>query len=206
MSNRSDIQAIYGQRAELIAERLREFARVPRGKRFYELAFCLMTPQSRAANAWAIQQKLEAMNFFENPRDISGLLGSREHYVRFHNQKSRNILAAAERFMEIEALLDSDLINIEKRRELVRLVRGMGFKEASHFLRNIGYRGLAILDRHILKLLLRYGAFEAIPPVATEKNYLAAEAEFFRFAGEVNIDPDELDLLFWSEQTGEILK
>jgi len=44
--------------------------------------------------------------------------------------------------------------NPEATREfLVKEVKGVGYKESSHYLRNIGYRNLAILDRHILNNL-----------------------------------------------------
>ena len=82
----------------------------------------------------------------------------------------------------------------------------MGWKEASHFLRNIGNRDLAILDRHILKNLVRTGALERLPKSLTPKTYLAIEEKFAAFSKRVNIPMDELDLLFWSMETGEILK
>jgi len=36
--------------------------------------------------------------------------------------------------------------------------------------------------------------------------YLAVEQELIRFAREIKIDFDELDLVLWSMKTGEILK
>jgi N-glycosylase/DNA lyase len=88
----------------------------------------------------------------------------------------------------------------------VENVKGLGYKESSHFLRNIGYRNLAILDRHILKNLEKFGAIRTIPKSLTRKQYLKLEKQFHRFADAVGIPLDELDLLFWSLETGEILK
>jgi N-glycosylase/DNA lyase len=85
-------------------------------------------------------------------------------------------------------------------------VKGMGWKEASHFLRNIGYRDLAILDRHILRNLKLHGVIRSYPASLTPKRYLAIEKAFERFASAVGIPMDELDLLFWSRETGTILK
>ncbi|MFI5201154.1 MAG: DNA lyase, partial [Candidatus Kapaibacterium sp.] len=79
-------------------------------------------------------------------------------------------------------------------------------KEASHFLRNIGVRGLAILDRHILKHLKRLGVIKLIPTSLTKKRYLEIEKRWKKFADRVGISIDELDLLFWSIETGEIRK
>jgi N-glycosylase/DNA lyase len=88
----------------------------------------------------------------------------------------------------------------------VRNVRGLGWKEASHFLRNIGWHDLAILDRHILRNLVRHGVLRSVPATLTRSRYLAIERKFRQFAGAVGISMDELDLLFWSRATGEILK
>jgi N-glycosylase/DNA lyase len=79
-------------------------------------------------------------------------------------------------------------------------------KEASHFLRNIGVRGLAILDRHIFRHLIRLQVIRAMPKSLTKKRYLSIEKKWHRFADDVGISLDELDLLFWSMETGEIRK
>ena len=89
---------------------------------------------------------------------------------------------------------------------LVANVKGLGLKEASHFLRNIGRRDLAILDRHILKNLRYHGLLRTLPRTLNVRRYLATERRFRCFAAEVGIPMDELDLLFWSRETGQILK
>jgi N-glycosylase/DNA lyase len=84
---------------------------------------------------------------------------------------------------------------------------GFGLKEASHFLRNIGSEfDLAILDRHIIKNLLRYGVIDEIPKSLTKKQYLMIEERMKKFSKKIGIPLAELDLLFWSEETGEIFK
>jgi N-glycosylase/DNA lyase len=90
--------------------------------------------------------------------------------------------------------------------EIMRAVNGFGMKEASHFLRNIGFRGLTILDRHILKLLVVCCVYTKAPEVNTVAKYLKVENEFLNFAQKEGYNVDELDLLFWSMKTGEILK
>lgn len=83
----------------------------------------------------------------------------------------------------------------------------MGYKEASHFLRNIGLADdLAILDRHILKNLKIFGIIEEIPKSLSKKKYLEIEEKMRNLANEVNIPLSHLDLLFWSKETGEIFK
>jgi len=63
--------------------------------------------------------------------------------------------------------------NKDMREWLIRSIRGIGYKEASHFLRNIGLgENLAILDRHILKNLKFFGVIEEIPASLPKKNIL----------------------------------
>ena len=85
-------------------------------------------------------------------------------------------------------------------------IKGIGYKEASHFLRNIGYRGYAILDKHILRTLHECGVLASPQPPTTKKKYLATEEQMRNFAAQLTINFDELDLLLWSNKTGEILK
>ena len=87
-----------------------------------------------------------------------------------------------------------------------RCIKGLGYKEASHFLRNVGFCGYAILDKHILRSLAELGIIESPQPPATRARYLTVEERLRRFARDVGIDFDELDLVLWSARTGEILK
>jgi N-glycosylase/DNA lyase len=87
-----------------------------------------------------------------------------------------------------------------------RRVKGLGYKEASHFLRNIGLSGYAILDKHILRSLAEVGVIESPEPPTTRARYLATEERLKGFARTTRIDFDELDLVLWSMKTGEILK
>lgn len=87
-----------------------------------------------------------------------------------------------------------------------RRIKGLGYKESSHFLRNIGFRGYAILDKHILWSLAELGEIDAPDPPTTRARYLETEDRLRQFARRVQIDFDELDLVLWSMKTGEILK
>jgi N-glycosylase/DNA lyase len=87
-----------------------------------------------------------------------------------------------------------------------RRIKGLGYKESSHYLRNVGYRGYAILDKHILRCLAELGVVETPDPPTTRSRYLAAEEKLREFARRARIDFDELDLVLWSMKTGEILK
>ena len=189
-----------------IRARLDDFARVSEGEYFYELAYCLLTPQSSAVNAGATVERLRSADLLGSDVDPTAALFSKDHYIRFHNTKARNLLEAKRNLPAILSALRAGVPPGEKRTWLVVNVRGLGWKEASHFLRNIGYRNLAILDRHILRNLRRHAVIRALPKSLTPRRYMAIEENFRRFAEAIGIPMDELDLLFWSRETGEILK
>ncbi len=93
------------------------------------------------------------------------------------------------------------------RNHLAERILGMGYKESSHFLCNIGKGSeLAILDRHILANLRSLGVISAIPPHMTANKYLHIEKKVEKFSAETKIPLSHLDLFFWAEQTGEIFK
>ncbi len=189
-----------------ILVRLDDFSRVPATEYFYELVYCLLTPQSSAVNAAKAVEELRKADFLGRDVDASAILFRKEHYIRFHNTKARHLLEAKKNLPGILAALGGGDAPEELRRWCIRNVKGLGWKEASHFLRNIGYRDLAILDRHILRNLRRHRVIRTLPKSLTPARYVSIERKFRSFAGEIGIPMDELDLLFWSRQTGEILK
>lgn len=206
----ADLLELYNQRREAIRTRLADFAAVPQESWFYELCYCLLTPQSRAVHADSVVRALIESRFYETGGDVLHLLRNKDTYIRFHNVKHKRLHAIREAWPEIDTLImhaTPDMQGAEDVRvALVHQVGGLGMKEASHFLRNIGFRGLAILDRHLLTNLVRCEVYFEVPRVASASQYLGVEADFRCLSDAVSIDLDELDLLFWSAQTGVILK
>lgn len=201
------LRLTYDTQRSMIEERLAEFAAVSPQLYFYELAYCLLTPQSSAANAWKVQQKLMELEFREKIINPEPILRDPRHYIRFHTTKSRHLLAMKQQFETIRSCISGADPPRVKRQWLADNVLGLSYKESTHFLRNIGKNGsLAILDRHILKHLLRHGIIPEIPPTLTKKRYLEIEAAFQAFADQIQIPVNALDLLFWSSETGIILK
>jgi len=194
------------EKRNLIRKRLREFACVPAVDYFYELAYCLLTPQSSAFNADRVVNILRHDNFLETSFNPEPVLRKKEHYVRFHRTKAKRLLELRSRFPIVATRLAEGGEPETIREWLVGNVKGLGWKEASHFLRNIGHRDLAILDRHILRNLLRVGVIRKLPAALTPKRYKTIEKKFRKFASVIAIPMDELDLLFWSMETGEIWK
>lgn len=202
----------YKGKRKHIKQRLKEFRNIHKGKDgdiFAELCFCILTPQSKAVSCDKVVAELvkSGVLFKGDLRQLRAGLKS----VRFPNNKARYIAKARKLFTRGRYLSIKDKIDVNntpKTREwLVRNVAGLGFKEASHFLRNIGLgEDLAILDVHILRNLKRYKVIKEIPSSMTKKAYLNIENRMKAFSRRINIPLEELDLLFWSSQTGFIFK
>lgn len=209
-----------GLRAELAAKRrpiesrLAEFREVGRGtdgRLFEELCFALLAIQSSARSSDAAVRGLAAEGLLASgsETEIARYLRRR---TRFHNHKAAYIVRARDWFFPggesaLRRKLEAFPSAQEARAWLVAEIDGFGLKEASHFLRNIG-RGedLAILDRHILRNLLRHRVIGRMPRSLTPKRYLAIEIRMRTFADVLGISLGVLDLLWWSRQTGEIFK
>ncbi len=192
----------YQVKKEAIKQRLQDFSRIPKENHFYELCFCILTPQSNAKQCDKAVQDLIKRNYKENNINPHESIAT----IRFHNNKTKYIKEMKNKFSKIkkamEQIKDPELL----REWLVKNVKGVGYKEAGHFLRNVGYRELAILDRHILKNLVKYGGIKELPKTLTKKKYFEIESQFKDFSKKVNISIDELDLLFLSMEAGEIFK
>ena len=87
----------------------------------------------------------------------------------------------------------------DARRRLLSVVYGFGPKQASLFLRRVGYSAqLAILDVHILDYLREARAVYANPKAISRlSGYELIEDEFRRFANEVGHPVGRVDLATW---------
>ena len=189
----------------IIKQRLNDFKNIKEDDYFYELIFCLLTPQTNAKMADKAIQKLRAKRFIEiNLDPVLYLEG-----IRFLNNKSKYLIEAKGKFpavIEKINILRNDPIML--RNWLIENIKGMSYKESGHFIRNIGLskNKISILDRHILKNLNKLNVISEIPNPLSKKQYLDIENKFIQFSKEVGIPIDELDLLFWSMETGEVFK
>jgi len=193
----------YQRRKNVIKKRLEDFSKIPEENYFYEACFCLLTPQSSAKQCWKAVLLLKKNDFMNKNINPVNFLSDK---IRFHNNKAKYLLELKEKWDLISKKLN-EIKNSSKLRDfLVKNVKGYGYKEASHFLRNIGHRNLAILDRHILKNLYKNKVINELPNTLTKKKYFEIENKFKGFSNKINIPMDELDLLFWSLETGEVFK
>jgi N-glycosylase/DNA lyase len=209
-----ELLKLYAHKKAAISVRLAEFKAVwhlSDEKIFSELCYCIMTANSSARAALKAQKFLESTGALTKggKKEILKCLAG----VRFKNNKTSYILhdraALTDKGkIKIKRLLNGDGLIV--RNQIAKdqeCFKGLSFKEAGHFLRNIG-RGeeLAILDRHILRNLKRYGVIDEIPKSLTPKKYLEIENRMAMFATRIGIPLADLDLLWWSEETGEIAK
>lgn len=210
-----EIEKIYKEKQKDIEKRLKEFKEIwEKGSNediHAELSFCILTPQSKAVNAWKAITTLRenGLLFNGSAEDIVEYL----NIVRFKNNKAKYLVALREQMQnEKGEIVTKDFFNSitdvkEKREWIVKNIKGMAYKEAGHFLRNVGFgKEIAILDRHILKNLVKLEVIEDVPKSLTPKLYLEIEEKMKAYCKFISIPMDSLDLLLWYKEAGEIFK
>jgi N-glycosylase/DNA lyase len=212
--NLEELKQIYQQKRREIKAHLSEFAEVGQTasdeRLFEELTFCIYTAGASARMGLRCVESVRPVLMTGSMRDIQQAL-ERKH--RWPDARGAYVYETREYLREHCGLRMRELLSsfktAEERRDFFaanKNVRGLGYKEGSHFLRNVGFRGYAILDKHILARLAEFGVIDSPKPASTKKKYVALEEKMKLFAESINIDFDELDLLLWYTKTGEILK
>ncbi len=174
---------------------------------FEELSFCILTANGTAETGMNCINKIRDILMKATSRKIQKrLIGS----CRFHNRAeyivhNREFLKKKYNF-KLKQLIEKFNNKQELRDFLVVNIKGFGYKESSHFLRNIGFKGYAILDMHIISSMKEFSIISNIPKTITPRKYLELEQSYLNWAKEIGIDSDELDLLLWGRRTGRILK
>jgi len=190
---------------EIINNKITEFESFGNEKKdkvFSELCFCLLTANFQAEKCIQIQHEMERDFEIISKDELAKKLKAVGH--RFWPQRAERIVEARECKTELCSLVFKKS-GIEMREWLVKTVKGLGMKESSHFLRNVGYKDLAIIDFHIVDLLEREKLIER-PKTITPKKYLEIEQVLSKLGKKVNLNLAELDLYLWYLETGKILK
>jgi len=208
-----ELKVLYIQKKDSIKAQLDEFEQVrEKGddrRIFEELTFCILTS---AVGPKVGMKSLDAIRniLLEGSTDE---LEERLKGIHKYPEKAYYIVHTRNYLKNEYGLKMNDLINSLddpiKKREFFALnkdIKGLGLTQASHFLRNIGIKGYAILDRNVVRSLYDLGILEASKPPATKKKYLEAEEKMKGFAEELGIEIEELDMLLWSMKTGHIPK
>ncbi len=196
------LQKEHLSKQDRIRARLAEFKHLPTENYFDEFIFCLLTPQSKGQSCWEAVLQIKKLTVV----DRDALVNVLKSKTRFHNHKADYVLKAYSQWSALTPLLSNPHRKI-LRDSLAEEVKGYGLKEAGHFLRNIGKSDnqFAILDRHILRNLHALGVTTK-ESLKNRQDYLETEKKFLAFSEKINIPIDELDLLFWSRENGEIFK
>lgn len=210
-----EVQKIYENIRSRIEERLDEYRKIWRDGDnkdiFCELAFCILTPQSKARNAWKAISELRDNNllFTGSEEEILPFL----NIVRFNRTKAKNLYILRKQMTDENGkFITKDFFStfnsaFEMREWIVKNIRGMSYKEASHFLRNVGFgQELAILDRHILKNLVALDVIKEVPKTVTPKLYKEIEEKLKEYCKEVDIPMENIDLLLWYLEAKDIFK
>jgi len=208
-----ELRALYSQKKDSIKAQLDEFREIhDKGddrRVFEELSFCILTsavgPKVGAKSLDAIRDILLEGSEEELVERLKGIHKYPEKaYYIVH---SRDYLKKEFNF-KLNDLVNSFDDSIERRDffALNKDIKGLGLTQASHFLRNIGIKGYAILDRNVVRSLYDIGVIDAVKPPTSKKRYLEIEGKMKDFATELGIEVDELDMLLWSMKTGHIPK
>lgn len=194
--------------SNLVEKRIKEFEKIQNANEkvwFEELCFCLLTANSGARICLRVIESAKEQNMLLDSDDEALSKALRSCGYRFYNRRAQFIVDARGSMGNLKREIKGR--NEKEAREwLVKNIKGIGLKEASHFLRNIGYKNLAILDRHILKILFEYGLIKEIPTSLSKKKYYEIEEVLGKLTQKTRLSLAELDLYMWYMKTGEVLK
>jgi N-glycosylase/DNA lyase len=188
-----------------INQRIKEFRDINKDSNeelFSELCFCLLTANFNAEKTIKIQKEIGDCFLSNNQNEIREKLKTQGH--RFPNKRSEYIHKARsckDKLKEVVSFHDRKAL----REWIVKNVKGIGYKEASHFLRNVGFDDYAIIDFHIIDLLEKYEIIKK-PKTINKDKYLEIEKILRKIAEKTNLTLAELDLYLWYMETGKILK
>lgn len=170
---------------------------------FSEMSFCMLTANYNAERAISIQRDV-GDGFLRLPEEkLAARL--KELGYRYPNLRAKFIVESRKHKNGLSSTLSSARSQQELREWIVKNVKGLGYKEASHFLRNIGFDDLAIIDFHIMDILECHGIVKR-PKTMTPKRYLEMESVLRKLATTAGMSLAELDLYLWWMETGKVLK
>lgn len=191
--------------SNIIKKRIDEFKSVNKTSNdelFKEMCFCMLTANYNAGKSIKIQNEIGECFLTDSKNQLSKKLKDYGH--RFPNIRAEYIsesLKCKKRLKEIVQVHDKKAL----REWVVNNVKGIGYKEASHFLRNIGFDDYAIIDFHIIDILVNHSIIKR-PKTITKKKYLELEELLKKIAKKTELTLAELDLYLWFMVTGKILK
>jgi len=189
----------------LVNNRIKEFKDIDKKSNkelFKELCFCILTANFNAEKCIKIQNEIGDDFLLLTEKDLAEKLTKMGH--RFPNYRAKYIADSSKYNKMLK-----DVVCFSKdtqiREWLVKNIKGLGYKESSHFLRNIGFDNIAIIDFHIIDILVSHNLISK-PKSLTKKKYIEIENVLKNIARKTNLSLAELDLYLWYLETGKILK
>ncbi|HOK87199.1 MAG TPA: N-glycosylase/DNA lyase [Fervidobacterium sp.] len=158
---------------------------------FAELSFCVLTANWSAQGGMKAQ-KIIGKGFANLPKDeLTKMLVDVGH--RYPQVRAEYIVSNRWIISQLRTLIEEP----DPREFFVKNVKGLGWKESSHFLRNVAFRDYAILDKHMLRVMLQYELIDEIPKGWTKKKYLDYEERLKNVAEGFGECLGKLDLYLW---------
>jgi N-glycosylase/DNA lyase len=192
--------------SEVIDNRIKEFANIGENSIediFIEMCFCIMTANCGAEKCIEIHELIgdDFLNLSEN--DL--VSNFKKYGYRFPNVRASYIIESRKLIKDLEIKLNRSKNEDNLREWIVKNVKGLGYKETSHFLRNVGFQDYAIIDFHIVDLLVKHDLIEK-PKTMTKSKYLEIEKLLKKLGEKLNLNMAQLDLYLWYMETGKVLK
>lgn len=189
-----------------VKQRMAEFEKIGKDEEtlFRELCFCILTANYKAEGGIRIQKVVGDGFCSLEANELAMRLRGLGH--RFPETRARYIDESRRFHGKLTGILQGFRNEMEAREWLVENVKGLGYKEASHFLRNIGYNDVAIIDRHILRFLEGKQLIKEILKTLNKTTYMEIEILLSVIADRLDLTLGELDLYLWYIKTGKVLK
>ncbi|KAB2881554.1 hypothetical protein F9K33_00410 [bacterium] len=188
-----------------------------------ELVLCILSSQEKYEAASAAMISLNKKNilripnnevdFFEIKSQLIAAMGEPIYFnyenkrysrrLRFFVKKGEHILKTLENIylnnLTIKKILSCAEDTRDARKKIIDCCCGLGPKQASMFLRNIGYYSeFAVLDKHVFNFMKITGlTYNSLTSVATLSKYEELENKLRSYATTYNVALLHLDLAIW---------
>lgn len=152
--------------------------------------------------AQAKSLKVKLFNVLNQPFTFStnGKIYTRK--IRFGSKKASYIISTIENIylnsLTISRIIKQSKCSDDTRLNIINYCVGLGPKQASMFLRNIGYHSeFAVLDKHIIDYMQLMGLLD-IPGYSSISSYKKIETRLRSYAETNNVSLLHLDLAIWT--------
>lgn len=189
------------------------WSELPEDALWRELVACILGSRVRFSTAYAAVGRLAAANlldaskwrknFCDYEKALTKILAASTTPHPFSRVKAQQIRGAAEGVysagQSLRQALSSSQEPREIRRKLANDVPGLGPKQASLFLRNVGFASnLAVLDVHVLTYMNWFCLTdEPVLSVSGLRRYEMLEEAFVRHSRSLGHSPDQFDVAVW---------